>query len=358
MNHYQPQAAGLPSGSFGARRGAPSRARPLHRLLAAPQRLAFAAGGVLLVASALWWALAQLAPALGLPLPWVLDPALAQAWLLGAAVWPLFLVGLLCDALPRWLDGPPLAARLLVLPMALVVGGATVAALGAHGSTTLAALGLAVVAVGLALLTGLVGLTVLEHRSAPGDAAGRAHALPAVWGLAVLALGTWAGAVALALGQGLWLQMALQAVLWLGLVPLAVALGRPHGAGMAPSSTRQGALQRFAWVWLGTAAGLTLMRPELPVWPALLMGCMGNLVMLRATEVALQQAGRRPRIDNAVWFSAWAAQVAVLAAMLAPLQAGGGGAGELLAAQFWLAAVVHWAWHLQPSLLRLPGGAR
>jgi hypothetical protein len=357
MNHFQPQAAGLPSGSFGARRGASSMARPLQRLLAAPQRLAFAAGGVLLVATALWWALAQVAPALGLPLPWVLDPALAQAWLLGVAVWPLFLVGLLCDALPRWLDGPPLAARLLAVPLALVAAGAGLAALGFHASTTLAALGLAALAVGLALLAGLVGLTVLEHRRTAGDGTGRARALPALLGLVVLAVGTWAGAVALALSQGLWLQMALQVALWLGLVPLAVALGRPDGAGMAPSTTRQGALQRFAWVWLGTAAGLTLLHPELSVWPALLMGCLGNLVMLRATQVALQQAGRRPRIDNTVWFSAWAAQAAVLAALLAPLQPGGAALG-LLAAQFWLAAVVHWAWHLQPSLLRLPASSR
>lgn len=347
MNPFQPQPAGLPSGSFGARRGAATRARPLHRLLAAPQRLAFAAGGALLLAAALWWALAQLASALGRPWPWLLDPALAQAWLLGVAVWPLFLVGLLCDALPRWLGGPPLPARVLLAPLALVVGGAAAVALGVHLGATLAALGLALLAVGLALLAGLLGLAVLEHRAAPG----RAQALPALLGLMVLALAAWAGAVALALGQALVLRLALQVALWLGLVPLAVALGRPDG-GLAPSGTRPGVLQRLAWVWLGTAAGLTLLQPDLAAQPALLMGCLAALVMGRVTMVALGQAGRRPRIDNAVWFSAWAAQAAVLAALLAPAQAGGGLA--LLAAQFWLGAVGHWVWHLRPSLLRLP----
>ncbi len=354
MNPFQPQAAGLPSGSFGARRGAAFRVQPLRRLLAAPHRLAFAVGGVLLLASALWWALAQVAPALGLPLPWLLDPALAQAWLLGVAVWPLFLVGLLWDALPRWLGCPPLAARLLAVPLALVAGGAGLAVPGFHVSTPLAALGLAAVAVGLALLAGLVGLMVLEHRSAPGHL----HALPALLALAVLALGTWAGALALALGQGLALQLALQAALWLGLVPLAVALGRPDGASLAPSASRQGVLQRLPWLWLGTAAGLTLLHPDVPAQPALLMGCLGTLVMGRATAVALRQAGRPPRIGHAVWFSACAAQGAVLAALLAPwlvpLRVGGGLA--LLAAQFWLGAVALWAWHLRPSLLRLPAG--
>jgi len=358
MTHFQPQAAGLPSGSFGARRGASTAPRPLRRVLAAPHRLAFTAGGVLLAASALWWALALLAPVLGVQLPWVVAPALAQAWLLGVAVWPLFLVGLLCEALPRWLGSQPLSAQVVVVPAGLLAAGGTVAALGFHVSGPLGALGLAAVAVGLALLAGLVGLMLLEHRSAGGDAAARAPALPALAGLAVLAVATWAGAVALALGQAAWLQMSLQMALWLGLVPLAVALARRDGAGMAPAGTRQGALQRFAWVWLGTAAGLTVLRPDLPAWPALLMGSLGSLVLVRATEVALQQAGQRPRIDNTVWFSAWAAQAAVLATLLAPLLADGGPALALLAAQFWLAAVAHWAWHLQPSLLRLPARPR
>ena len=91
--------------------------------------------------------------------------------------------GALCDALPRWLDGPPLAARLLAVPLALVAAGAGLAALGFHASTTLAALGLAALAVGLALLAGLVGLTVLEHRRTAGDGTGRARALPALLGL-------------------------------------------------------------------------------------------------------------------------------------------------------------------------------
>lgn len=355
MNHFQPQPAGLPSGAFGARRGAASPAHVLRRLLSAPQRLAFAAGGLLLLATALWWVLAQVAPVLGLPLPWALDPALAQAWLLGVAVWPLFLLGLLCDALPRWLDCPPLAARLLVAPLALVAGGAGLVVLGVHQGGTLAALGLAALAVGLGLIAGLVGLTLLEHRRA----AGRGNALPALLGLVVLALSAWAGAVALALGHGLALQLALQVALWLGLVPLAVALGRPE-SGMAPSGTRAGVLQRLAWAWLGTAAGLGVLQPDLSVLPALLLGCMGCLVMGRATTVALQQAGRRACIGNAAWFSAWAAQVAALvaalAALLAPQQAGAGLA--LLAAQFWLGAVVLWTWQLRPSLLPRPAGGR
>lgn len=351
MNALQPQPAGLPSGSFGARRGASPLTRPLRRLLAAPQRLAFAAGSTLLVASALWWMLVQLAPALGWPLPLWLAPGAAQAWLLALGAWPLFLAGLLCAALPRWLGCPPLAARLLATPLVVVLAGWALVLLGLHTTPLAAALGLALVAVGLALLAGLVGLTWLAHRH---SGAAAARVLPGAISLLVLALAAWAGAVALALGQGLWLQAALQLALWLGLVPMAANLARGDDAAIAPINTRLGWLQRCTWAWLGVAAGLHLLWPEAKPWPALLMGCLGSLVLARGTGELLQQAGQRRRIDNTVWFSAWAAQLAALAAVLAPLWPAGSGPLALLAAQFWLAAVGLWAWHLQPSLLRLP----
>ena len=106
-------------------------------------------------------------------------------------------------------------------------------------------------------------------------------------------------------------------------------------------------------VGIGSSEG-GLLWPESSAWAPLLLGCLGSLVLACATTVLLQQAGRRPRIDNAVWLSAWAAQLAALAATLAPLWPAGGLPLALLAAQFWLAAMLHWAWHLRPSLLRLP----
>jgi uncharacterized protein involved in response to NO len=357
MNHFQPQPAGLPSGSFGGRRAAAFTAPPLRRLLAAPHRLAFAAGSVLLVAAALWWAGVQLAPALGRPLPLLLSADAGFAWLLGLGAWPLFLTGLACAALPRWLGCAPLAARLLLAPLGALAGGWVLTLAGLHGSHLVAALGLAAVALGLALLAGLVGLTLLEHRH---RAAGPTPAPAATAGLVVLAVAAWGGAVALALGQPQWLHAALQLALWLGLVPLAAALLHADGSPLAPAGTRLGWLQRSTWAWLGTAAGLNLVWPDTAPAAPLLLGCLGSLVVARATAELLQQAGRRPRIDNTVWFSALAAQLAALAATVAPLWPSapmGGQPLALLAAQFWLGAVALWAWHLRPGLLRLPTGA-
>lgn len=380
MNHFQPQPAGMPSGSFGGRRGASFAAPSLRHLLAAPHRLAFAAGSGLLVAAALWWAGVQLAQALGQPLPLLLSADEGLAWLLALGAWPLFLGGLLCAALPRWLEtgqppnlplrvrppeggekawgGPalspaPLAARLLLAPLGAVGGGWALLLVGLHTGPLVAALGLAAVAVGLALLAGLVGLTWLEHRH---RTAGPTPAPAATAGLVVLAVAAWGGAVSLALGQPQWLHAALQLALWLGLVPLAAALLHADGSNLAPAGTRLGWLQRSTWAWLGTAAGLNLVWPDAAPAAPLLLGCLASLVMARATAELLQQAGRRPRIDNTVWFSAIAAQLAALAATLAPLWPAfplGGQPLALLAAQFWLGAVALWAWHLRPGLLRL-----
>jgi uncharacterized protein involved in response to NO len=351
MTSFQPQPAGLPSGSFGARRGASAASMSLRRLLAAPQRLLVAAGSVLLVAAALWWAGVQLTQALGGPLPMLLSADDGMALLLAMGAWPLFLAGLLCAALPRWLGGDALPARQLLVPLAAVGAGWVVALVGLHTSQLIAALGLAAVAVGLAMLAGLVGLTWLAQRRQAGEGT---PAPAAIGGLVVLAVATWGAAVALALGQMLWLQAALQLAMWLGLVPLVAALLHADGRPLAAAGTRLGWLQRSTWAWLGIAAGLNLVWPGLAPVAPLLLGCLGSLVMAGVSTAMQQHAQRAPRISNMVWFSAIAAQLAAAMAVVAPLWLAAGLPLALLAAQFWLGAVGLWAWHLRRGLLQLP----
>jgi hypothetical protein len=271
-----------------------------------------------------------------------------------AGAWPVLLAGLLFAGLPGWLGCAPVAGRLLGVPLAAHAAGCVLLAAGLHGGALVASLGLALVAVGLGLLAGLAGLTWLEHRRHAAESA-----LPAALaGLVLLALCAWVGAVALALGRALWLQAALQAALWLGLVPMAAGLLHAQATPLAPAASRLGWLQRSAWAWLGVAAGLNVLAPDAAPTAPLLLGCLSTLVMARVTAEVLEQAGRRPRIDNAVWFSALAAQLAALVATAAPLWSGAPAVAlHLLAAQFWLAAVALWAWHLRPSLVRLPLGS-
>ena len=219
MPSLQPQSAGLPSGSFGGRRSRAAGAWRWQRLLAAPHRVAFWGGSVVLAASALWWAAALLARAAGLALPWAVSPTVAHALLLGFGFLPLFMAGFMFTAGPRWLGLAEVPGRQLALPVAVMLGGWTVAVLGFHLSAPLAALGVAAAAVGFALVTGLFGLMVLESPVADRD-----HAKLVLLGCAATVVAQWAAAVLLVLGQEAATRAAVHGALWaLALVFVAVA---------------------------------------------------------------------------------------------------------------------------------------
>lgn len=213
MMPMQPQPAGLPSRSFGGRRrrSAPAGAWQAARLLAAPHRLGFFGGAVMLGLLALWWGAALVARAAGVALPWAVNPGTAHALAMGFGFLPLFITGFLFTAGPRWLGLGAVSARLLLLPVAAMLGGWAVALIGFHASAPLAALGLAAAAVGFALATGLFGLMLLESRVADRD-----HAKLALLGCAVVVVALWVAAVAVALGRDAAARAAAHFALWGG----------------------------------------------------------------------------------------------------------------------------------------------
>lgn len=218
MPHLQPQPAGLPSGTFGGRRSR-AAAWQWRRLLAAPHRVAFWGGSVVLAASALWWGAALLARAAGLALPWAVSPGAAHALLMAFGFLPLFMAGFMFTAGPRWLGLDAVPGRQLALPVAVMLGGWAVAAVGFHLSAPLAGLGVAAAAVGFALVTGLFGLMVLESPVADRD-----HAKLVLLGCAAAVVAQWAAAVLLVLGQEAATRAAVHGALWaLALVFVAVA---------------------------------------------------------------------------------------------------------------------------------------
>lgn len=96
---------------------APQQVGPSWRfatLLLAPHRLAFAAGALLLASSALWWLAALVAREFGVPLTWSVPMPIAHSMLMAFAFMPLFFVGFLFTAGPRWLGLPAVDARQLV----------------------------------------------------------------------------------------------------------------------------------------------------------------------------------------------------------------------------------------------------
>lgn len=117
-------------------------------LLAAPHRLAFFAGAVVLGLSAAWWLLALLMPASGAALPWAVSRPLAHSLVMGYGFLPLFMAGFLFTAGPRWLQVPAPDAEALLKPIAATVAGWCVFLLGVHTHAWLAAASLLVCAAG------------------------------------------------------------------------------------------------------------------------------------------------------------------------------------------------------------------
>lgn len=261
MMPLPPQPAGLPSGTFGHRRGGGAGAWQWRRLLAAPHRLAFFAGSLMLAATALWWGAALLARAAGVALPWAVGPTVAHALLMAFGFLPLFVSGFLLTAGPKWLGLGAVPGRLLALPLTVVLAGWALALAGFHLSRPLAALGLAMAAMGFALVTGLFGLLVLESRARDRD-----HAGLALLGCAVTVVAQWSAAVLLALGLETAARAAVAAALWAG--PGLVFVVVAHR--MIPFFT-QGAL------------------PALAAWrPRALLGLLALLMALQAPFAAAE----------------------------------------------------------------------
>ena len=73
--------------------------------------------------SALWWTLALIARAASLNLAWAVPPAIAHSVLMSFGFMPLFFVGFLFTAGPKWLGQPAVTSAELVRPITLIVAG-------------------------------------------------------------------------------------------------------------------------------------------------------------------------------------------------------------------------------------------
>ncbi|HEX6362529.1 MAG TPA: NnrS family protein [Albitalea sp.] len=204
----------------------PGRARwRFARLYAAPHRLAFCGGALMLAASALWWAAATLAQTRGHPVRFGLPPFPAHGLLMALGFMPLFFAGFLFTAGPRWLGRPAVPAARLAAPLAAQRAGWAVFLIAVHGrdpafGAVLGGFALAAVACGWTQLwrrfTGMLLASTAE------DAV---HARIVAVAGACGALAMWAAAAGVALADYALARAAVQAALWwfIGIVYAAVA---------------------------------------------------------------------------------------------------------------------------------------
>lgn len=184
------------------------------RLLSAPHRLGFFAAALMLALASLWWAAIMLTRAAGLPLPWATPPLVAHGLMMSLGFMPLFIVGFLFTAGPRWLMLPDLPARRLLPPVLLMLGGWALALPGFHLASPLAALGLAGVALGWGALVWRFAQLV---RTSP--ASDRLHAALITAACAAGAFAAALAAWALATGSVTAARAAVQLALWFFLAP-------------------------------------------------------------------------------------------------------------------------------------------
>src|SRR5688572_19154816 len=125
----------------------------LARLFDAPHRLAFAAAALVLGASSLWWALINVGRAQDIGVPWGLPAPIAHGVLMTFGFMPMFFIGFLFTAGPKWLKRPPVNARELLPALLPQIAGWAVFMLATHArdadlGRALGAIGLAAVAFG------------------------------------------------------------------------------------------------------------------------------------------------------------------------------------------------------------------
>jgi uncharacterized protein involved in response to NO len=178
-------------------------------LLAAPHRLGFFAAAVMLGGTALWWAAVLLARAAGWSPAWAVSPPTAHALLMGLGFMPLFIVGFLFTAGPKWLGRPEVSARSLRVPVLAMLVGWFVVLPGLHLHAAAAGAGMALVAAGWSALCRRFS-TMLRASIAPD----RRHAGVVAMACTVGAATMWVAAGALVVGHETLLRAATQVALW------------------------------------------------------------------------------------------------------------------------------------------------
>lgn len=209
----------------------PAQAAPVRRdvsgepwrasaLLAAPHRLGFAAGALMLSMSAIWWLLVlagRVTPQLALP--WQVSPSLAHAVLMTFSFMPLFFIGFLFTAGPKWLGRPEVAAHALLPGVMASLAGWGVFVMGVHGAAPLAAIGLGAVAWGWTGISRrfwqMLRASTVADRTHP-----RVIAVACSVGVAAL----WAAVLGLALEQPGIVYGALAVGLWWFIAPVYAAV--------------------------------------------------------------------------------------------------------------------------------------
>ena len=257
----------------------------LTRVLDAPHRLGFFAAACVLACSALWWLAVLWLRVIDISTPWAVNPSLAHALFFTWGFMPLFVVGFLFTAGPRWLQVAELAASQL-LPAVLVYTLTLVLALGGfHASSVLAALGLG----GMALAWGRLGSFYMQlwRQSRASDIAhGTVILVAAMAGLVGLLL----CAIGIGLGRDTLVRTGIHVGLWFfiatvfaavshRMIPFFTASAIPFLDSWRPMWLLWCMVGALWWEGMGSIADLWLEAPA-PNWRWIQVAVEGSAATL------------------------------------------------------------------------------
>lgn len=269
-----------------------------RRLLGAPHRLGFAVGAALMSLLALWWLAMLAATALDLDPGWAVPPAPAHGLLFTLGFMPAFMAGFLFTAGPRWLALPAVEARGLLAPLLQFAAGWAVVLAGVHAAALLAALGMALVAVGW-LRLGLRFAALLRASRVPERLHARGLVAACAMGVAAMLLACHA----LAQGDVPQLRAATRLGLWAFVLPVFVLAWHrmiPLFASAALPRLEALGEDRQLLLLLGGPALMGLAQlPGLPPWPlavALALAAFALLALALRWRPPAGDAGRLLRM--------------------------------------------------------------
>ena len=238
----------------------------LSTLLQAPHRLSFAAGVTILAVSSLWWALLLSLSAMGIPVHWAVPRPIAHSVLMAFGYMPLYFIGFLFTAGPKWLGQPAVEARVLLCPVATYVLAWLGYMVAVHLDADTAAVCVALAAA--AWTSVVVAFARLVTRSRAED---RTHAKLVLVGILTGAVALWCLPLALALEAFTVARIAVLVGIWGCMAIVYVAVSHR----MIPFFTANVVPMLNAWrpMWLlGVFVGvlgleLIFSILDLTVWP-------------------------------------------------------------------------------------------
>lgn len=277
-------------------------ARPPSRwrvFTAAPHRVMFFGGALQAIAAMLWW-LADLIMRYGMrqPIEWTVASPAAHAYLMIFGLFPFFMFGFLMTTFPRWMAGKAIPARRYVPAFVLLLLGAVFFYSGLASNKALLA-----VSVMLTLCGWAIAWLALLHVLLDTERQDKRHPIVALLALALGWCGVASYLIWLLSNQAMWLNLALQAGIWLFLLPVFITVGHR----MIP---------------FFTSGHCQVTRPDWPWWAILACSAGHGMLQLAGASSWLWLCDA-PLAASALYLSyAWNLRCSLSAPMLAVLHIG------------------------------------